>query len=56
MTAALRRDPRFMTLANKFGLPQYWRSTGKWPDFCSDANLPYNCQQAAAKLTPIVAH
>jgi hypothetical protein len=52
-TAALRRDPRFMALANKFGLPQYWRATGKWPDFCADPGLPYSCQAEAAKLKPM---
>ncbi len=52
-TSALRRDPRFMALANKFGLPQYWRATGKWPDFCADPGLPYNCEAEAAKLKPI---
>jgi TolB-like protein len=51
-TAALRRDPRFMALANKWGLPQYWRATGKWPDFCDASGLPYNCQAEAAKLKP----
>jgi TolB-like protein len=54
--ASLRQDARFMTLAIKFGLPQYWRNSGKWPDFCSDRSLPYNCQQEAAKLTPTAAH
>jgi TolB-like protein len=52
--AALRRDPRFMLLANKFGLPQYWRDTGKWPDFCADPGLPYNCQTEAAKQKPVL--
>jgi tetratricopeptide (TPR) repeat protein len=52
-TAALRRDPRFMALANKFGLPQYWGATGKWPDFCADPDLPYNCRAEAAKLKPV---
>ena len=49
-TAALRRDPRFMQLADKFGLVAYWRKTGKWPDFCAEPNLPYDCKQVAAKL------
>jgi TolB-like protein/tetratricopeptide (TPR) repeat protein len=53
-TVALRRDPRFMALANKWGLPQYWRATGKWPDFCAAPDLPYNCQAEAAKLKPVV--
>jgi len=52
-TAALRRDPRFMSLANKFGLPQYWRASGKWPDFCAEPGLPYNCEAEAAKLKPV---
>ncbi len=51
--AAMRRDPRFMALANKWGLPQYWRATGKWPDFCAAPDLPYNCQAEAAKLKPV---
>jgi TolB-like protein len=49
-TSALRRDPRFVPLAARFGLIDYWRRTGRWPDFCSDASLPYNCAQEAGKL------
>jgi TolB-like protein len=49
-TAALRRDPRFMRLAGRLGLIDYWRSTGKWPDFCADPALPYDCRAEAAKL------
>jgi DNA-binding winged helix-turn-helix (wHTH) protein len=33
-TAAMRRDPRFATLMEKLGLTAYWRTTGRWPDFC----------------------
>jgi len=49
-TAALRRDPRFMSLAARFGLVDYWRRTDHWPDFCSDPKLPYDCRQLAAQL------
>jgi TolB-like protein/tetratricopeptide (TPR) repeat protein len=42
-TAPMRRDPRFMQLAERIGLLSYWRSTGKWPDFCRDPSLPYHC-------------
>ena len=49
-TAAMRRDPRFMALAAKLGLVDYWRTTGKWPDFCSEPGLPYDCKAEAAKL------
>ena len=47
--AALRRDPRFIALTAKLGLVDYWRSTGEWPDFCSEPGLPYDCKAEAAK-------
>jgi hypothetical protein len=49
--APMRRDPRFIKLAARLGLVDYWRTTGHWPDFCSDPSLPYNCKAEAAKLT-----
>jgi TolB-like protein len=41
-TEPMRRDPRFYDLVNRYGLLDFWRSTGRWPDFCSgaDARLP----------------
>jgi TolB-like protein/tetratricopeptide (TPR) repeat protein len=50
-TAAMRRDPRFMPLAAKLGLVSYWRATGKWPDFCSEPGLPYDCRKEAERST-----
>jgi DNA-binding winged helix-turn-helix (wHTH) protein/TolB-like protein len=50
MTAAMRSDPRFMPLARKLGLVAYWRATGKWPDFCSEPGLTYDCRGEATKL------
>ena len=47
---ALRRDPRFIRFAARLGLVDYWRSTGKWPDFCAEPGLPYDCKTEAAKL------
>ena len=47
--AAFRRDPRFMTVANRIGLVAYWRSSGKWPDYCNNPDLPYDCKTEAAK-------
>jgi hypothetical protein len=47
--ASMRRDPRFMPLMARLGLIDYWRSTGKWPDFCSQPGLPYDCKAEAAK-------
>jgi tetratricopeptide (TPR) repeat protein len=47
----LRHDPRFMKIAAKAGLVSYWRRTGDWPDFCSEPDLPYNCKDAAARIS-----
>jgi TolB-like protein len=49
LTAPLRRDPRFMRIAAKLGLADYWRTSGHWPDFCSQPGLPYDCKAEAAK-------
>jgi len=46
----LRQSPRFLTLARHFGLLDYWRSSGKWPDFCQEPSLPYDCKNEAAKI------
>ncbi|HEY5085153.1 MAG TPA: hypothetical protein VII48_11550, partial [Rhizomicrobium sp.] len=48
-----RRDPRFMPLAVQVGLVDYWRVSGKWPDFCSDPGLPYNCRAEADRLRAV---
>lgn len=47
--AVLRRDPGFMALAARIGLVRYWTESGKWPDFCRDPQLPYDCKAEAAK-------
>jgi Flp pilus assembly protein TadD len=47
---AFRRDPRFMPLARSFGLVDYWRTSGHWPDFCAEPDLPNDCRKAAARL------
>jgi hypothetical protein len=36
----MRRDPRFFGLAKRIGLLDYWRSTGRWPDFCAGPDAP----------------
>jgi hypothetical protein len=53
LTARLRRDPRFMQLAARLGLVDYWRSSGHWPDFCSEPGLPYNCRDTATKIAAL---
>jgi TolB-like protein len=52
LTAPLRKDPRFMQLAVRIGLVDYWRSSGHWPDFCADPGLPYNCRAEANRIKP----
>lgn len=47
---SLLHDPRFMPLAARLGLVDYWTKTGKWPDFCLDFDLPYDCKREAARL------
>jgi serine/threonine protein kinase/tetratricopeptide (TPR) repeat protein len=32
--SGVRADPRFKELMREAGLPNYWRQSGKWPDFC----------------------
>lgn len=48
--AEMRRDPRFMQVAKRIGLVEYWQKSGRWPDFCGDSSLPYDCRQEAARL------
>lgn len=45
-----RQNPKFMTVAKKLGLLQFWQSSGNWPDFCFDGDLPYDCKKEASKL------
>ena len=45
-----RHDPRFMTVAKRIGLVDYWTKSGIWPDFCFDPDQPYDCKAEAAKL------
>lgn len=47
---SIRDDPRFIPFAKRLGLVGYWRSSGKWPDFCGEPDLPYDCKAEAAKL------
>jgi TolB-like protein len=47
--AAMRRDPRFLRLADRLGLVAYWRTSGKWPDFCAEPGLSYDCRAGATR-------
>jgi DNA-binding winged helix-turn-helix (wHTH) protein/TolB-like protein len=48
ITRNVRRDPRFVALADRMGLIEYWRETGKWPDFCADRSPECSPQLLAA--------
>jgi DNA-binding winged helix-turn-helix (wHTH) protein/TolB-like protein len=49
--ASVRADPRFLPLMAKLGVLTFWRSTGKWADFCEAADRPYDCRAMAANLS-----
>ena len=46
----LWRDPRAMLVAKQLRLTDYWRTSGNWPDFCFEPDLPYDCKAVEAKL------
>ncbi|MFL6725035.1 MAG: winged helix-turn-helix domain-containing protein [Sphingomicrobium sp.] len=43
VTRSLRQDPGFVPLASRMGLIEYWRETGKRPDFCTDQASRSEC-------------
>ena len=46
----MRRDRRFMQAMARVGLASYWKRSGKWPDFCFEPGLRYDCRREAARL------
>lgn len=55
LTKNLRRDPRFMEVAARIKLVDYWRTSGHWPDYCAEPGLPYDCKTEAAKVLAAAA-
>jgi DNA-binding winged helix-turn-helix (wHTH) protein/tetratricopeptide (TPR) repeat protein len=51
----VRRDRRFMALAARLRLVDAWRSSRKWPDFCSGPQNPYDCRVEAERVADSVA-
>jgi hypothetical protein len=45
-----RKEPRFLQVMKRAKLLDYWRTSGHWPDFCFEADMPYDCKAEAAKL------
>jgi hypothetical protein len=50
VSARLRSDHRFMVIADRLGLVDYWRTSGHWPDFCSQPDLSYDCRAEVTRL------
>ncbi len=46
----MRRDRRVMQLFQRDGVLEYWLQSGRWPDFCAEPALPYNCRAEADRL------
>lgn len=53
---SFRADRRFMPFAKRLGLLDFWQSTAKWPVFCEDPRLPYDCKAEAARLSSLDHH
>jgi TolB-like protein len=39
-----RSDPAVFELFEMNGLLAYWKTSDRWPDFCADPDLPYDCR------------
>ncbi|MGH6696649.1 BTAD domain-containing putative transcriptional regulator [Sphingopyxis sp.] len=48
--APLRRDPRFFAKLARIGLVDFWRRYDRWPDFCDEPGLRYDCKSEAERL------
>ena len=52
----VRRDPRFILIAQNFGITDDWMKSGILPDFCYEPDLPYDCKSELSKLKPVSRH
>jgi tetratricopeptide (TPR) repeat protein len=48
LAAPMRKSPRFFALAKHYGLMDFWRKTGRWPDFCQGARMA-ECKKLSAQ-------
>jgi adenylate cyclase len=46
----LWKKREFFDFMASVGLVDFWRSTAKWPDFCRDPQLPYDCAHEAERI------
>jgi DNA-binding SARP family transcriptional activator len=49
--APFRADARFIPFAARFGLVAIWQRSDRWPDFCGEPALPYDCRTQAGRVT-----
>ena len=45
--ATIREDPRVMQWFTASGHVDYWLAGGRWPDYCDESDLSYECADAA---------
>ena len=48
--AGLRADPAFFRKMADLGLARWWVTHNRWPDFCAEPGLTYECASEAEKL------
>src|SRR3546814_4918608 len=48
--APLRRDPLFFSKMARIGLVDFWRRYDRWPDFCREPGLRYDCKGETERL------
>ena len=48
--APLRREPQFFAKMARIGLVDFWRRQDRWPDFCNEPGLRYDCKKEAERL------
>ena len=51
--APLRQDRRFFAKMARLGLVDYWRTRDRWPDFCREPGLRYDCRGEAERLVRV---
>jgi tetratricopeptide (TPR) repeat protein len=49
----LWREPRMWSLFARLGLVDYWRRSGRWPDFCDGREPGLDCRAAAEAAVPV---
>ena len=46
LAAPMRKDSRFFAIAKQYGLVDFWKQTGRWPDLCQGREAAA-CKKAA---------